>query len=190
MIGKVVLAGGPKCPICGKEFEPTPPLRPNIEDREFYGGRVKFFKEVDCDCEAKYDLCIEKLFTGEEEKLRVINMIILKEGRPLQEIEKEKHRALEEEANKRAVEAIEKAKEEGGKLPNLKERQEIRRETVLATIVDKEAKLDTLTHMTQKELRRMCKLRKIKYLATENKQVLAEKLLVYDPTVVVPNPKD
>ena len=41
MIGKVALAGGPKCPICGKEFKPEPPLIPNTEDREFYGGRVK-----------------------------------------------------------------------------------------------------------------------------------------------------
>ena len=124
-----------------------------------------------------------------EEEFNVINMIVLKEGRPIEEIEREKHEALEIEANQKALEAIEKAREEGGRSPSLKERQEIRREVVLATIIDKDAKMAALTHMTVKELRRMCKLRKIKYLATENKTTLAEKLLVYDPAVVVPNPK-
>lgn len=79
MIGKVKLVGGNKCPTCGKEFLPTPPLRPNIEDREFYGGRIKFFKKVVCDCTAEYDLCIEKKYNSQkcEEEFNVINMILI-----------------------------------------------------------------------------------------------------------------
>ena len=77
MIGKVTLVGSNKCPICGKEFFPTPPLRPNVQDREFYGGRVNFFKEVECDCTGKYDLCIEKKYVRGEDRLEVINMIVL-----------------------------------------------------------------------------------------------------------------
>lgn len=185
MTGKVVLVGSNKCPICGTEFLATPPLRPNVADREFYGGRVNFFKEVDCKCEAKYDLCIERKFTNGEDRLNVINMVVLKEGRPLREIEEEKHRAFLERANQKAIEAIEEAKEKNEKLPTLKERQQIKRDMVLATIIDKDAKIDTLTHMTTDELRKMCKVRKIKYLTKDNKTTLAEKLLEKDPSLVV-----
>ena len=179
------LAGSGKCPTCGKEFLPTPPLRPNIKDREFYGGRIKFFKEVECDCTAKYDLCIEEKYNGEENKLKVIDLIILKDGVPLAQLKKEAEEKAAAEAEIKAVEAVHEAIEQGGSLPTLKQREEIKRQTVLATIIDSEEKLKTLTTFTTKELRTMCKRRKLKCYATESKQALAEKLLCYDPTMVV-----
>lgn len=182
---KVVLVGSNKCPICGKEFLPTPPLRPNIKDREFYGGRVNFFKEVECDCQGKYDLCVERRFKNGEDVLEVINMIVLKEGTPLEELKKREQEARLQEAEAKAVEAVHQAVEEKGDVPTLKQREEIKRQVVLATVVDKEAKIETLTHLTTKELRTMCKRRHLRYNATETKAKLAEKLIAYDPSVVV-----
>lgn len=189
MTGKVVLVGSNKCPICGKEFLPTPPLRPNTQDREFYGGRVNFFKEVDCDCTAKYDLCVERRFTRGEDRLEVINMIVLKEGVPLEELRKAENEKLQAEAEAKAVEAVHEAVAEGGELPTLKQREEIKRQTILATIIDKDEKIKTLTTFTTKELRIMCKRRKLKCSATESKTVLAEKLLAYDPSMVIARPE-
>lgn len=192
MIGKVQLAGGPKCPICGKEFSAEPPLTPNIEDREFYGGRVKFFKDVDCDCTAKYKLCISKSFNpmkGEEE-FQVINMIVEKVGVPLEQLRKEEDEKRQADAETKAIEAVHQAIEEKGEVPSLKQRQEIKRQTILATVVDKDAKIETLTHLTTHELQVMCKKRKIKFAVRDSKVQLAEKLLADDPSVVVANPND
>ena len=190
MTGKVVLVGSNKCPICGKEFLPIPPLRPNVSDREFYGGRIAFFKTVECDCKAKYDLCIEKRFTLGEDRLEVINMIVLKEGIPLDELRKMELEEAHEEAEAKAVEAVHQAIVEEGDVPTLKQRQEIKRQTILATIVDSEQKINTLTYLTIKELRTMCKRRRIKFNATENKRKLAEKLIADDPSLVIADPKD
>lgn len=191
MIGKVVLAGGAKCPICGKEFKPEPPLRPNMEDREFYGGRVKFFKEVDCDCTAKYDLCIEKRFDSikEDDTLSVINMIVLKEGVPLEELKRQEMERLSDEAEAKAMEAVHEAIEAKGDVPTLQQRQEIKRQTILATVIDKDQKVDTLMMYTQHELQIMCKRRKIKTKVREPKKSLVEKLLANDPTMVVAGPE-
>ena len=182
------LAGkGNKCPVCGQEFFAIPPLRPNTKDREFYGGRVRFFKEVDCDCTAKYDLCIEQKYNSRTamDETNVIDLIILKEGVPLAQLKREKEAQLAKEAEAKAIEAVHAAIEEGGTLPTLKQREEIKKQTVLATILDKDEKIKTLTTFTTKELRAMCRRRKIKILVTEGKTQLAEKLLAYDPTMVV-----
>lgn len=185
MIGKVILTGGNKCPICGKEFTATAPLRPNVKDREFYGGRIKFFKEVECDCKAKYDLCIEERYSLGENKLNVINMIVLKEGVPLQELRRQEMEKAQAEAEAKAIEAVHQAVEEKGDVPTLKQRQEIKRQTILATIIDKDEKIATLKTFTTKELRTMCKRRKLKFNVTESKEKLAERLLEYDPSLVV-----
>lgn len=184
MIGQVKLVGK-TCPVCGKVFEPTPPLRPNVTDREFYGGRVKFFKEVTCDCRAVYDLCIERRFSYGEDKLMVIDMIEKQKGTPLAQIKREEEERLYREAEVKAIEAVHTAVQEGGSLPTLKQREEIKRQTVLATIPDTEAKIATLTTFTTKELRAMCRHRKIKFYVTESKQELAKKLLAADPSLVV-----
>lgn len=192
MIGKVSLTGGNKCPICGTTFEATPPLKPNVEDREFYGGRVKFFKDVDCKCQAKYRLCIEKKYNSEkcEEELKVINMIVEKVGTTVKEQTRKEFAEIKEEAVAKAVEAIEEAVASGDKIPTLGERREIKKQTVLATIVDKDEKVKTLTAFTTKELQTMCKRRRLKFNKKDNKTKLAETLLAYDPSVVISNPED
>ena len=191
MIGKVALAGGPKCPICGKEFKPEPPLIPNTEDREFYGGRVKFFKEVTCDCTARYKLCIEKRFNSinTEDELKVINMIVLKPGTSVEDAKRQEEERLAQEAEQKTLEAVHKAFEEKGAIPTLKERDEIKKQVVLATIADPEEKINTLMQMTTHELQVMCKRRKLKYRVRDSKREIAELLLAYDPSLVVANPK-
>ena len=191
MSERMILVGGNKCPTCGKIFKAEPPLVPNL-DREFYGGRVKFFKEVECDCQAKYKLCIERKFSYKtsEEELNVINMIIEKVGTPLEVLRKQEMDKLQEQAEAKAIEAVHDAIVEGGNVPTLKQRQEIKQQTILATILDKDTKIETLCVHTIKELRTMCKRRKIKFNATEPKKALAEKLLAYDPSMVVANPED
>lgn len=192
MIGKVILAGSNKCPICGKEFKPTPPLRPNTEDREFYGGRVKFFKQVQCNCEAEYDLCIEKRYDSlkEDETLSVINMIVLKEGTPLDELWKKREEEAKAAAEIKAMDIIHEAIQNNGKIPSVAEREEIKKQTVLATVLDKDEKMQTLMQLTTKELQTMCKRRKLHITKKYSKKQLAETLIAYDPTVVIANPED
>ena len=192
MIGKVTLVGGNKCPVCGKEFFATPPLRPNIEDREFYGGRVKFFKKVTCDCLGEYDLCVEKRFNPVkvEEEFNVINMVLLKEGTPLDELRRQQIEQDVKEATEKTREDVAKETEENGYLPQLAIRKQIQRENVLATILDLDTKVDTLCLHTKKELRQMCRKRKISSNVNETKKKLAEKLLAHDPSLVVANPED
>lgn len=193
MIGRVVLAGSNKCPTCGKEFNAEPPLTPNTEDREFYGGRVKFFKEVECDCLAKYKLCIESKYNPltTSEEMNVINMIVEKEGKPLTEA------AIEKISRKREAERLaaeEKAAEaealaaEGNY--NVRRKNEAKKQKVLATIVDKDSKIATLMVHTTHELQVMCKRRKLKFAQKDSKLELAETLLAYDPNMVVTNPED
>lgn len=188
---KVILIGKNICPICGKTFEATPPLEPNIVDREFYGGRIRFFKDVECDCSARYRLCIESKFNHKEveNELKVINMILLHEGKPLDELEKdrlEEKRLKDREESLARIEAAEKAREERD---TLKARNELKKQRILATIVGKDEKLATLMAHTQHELQVMCKRRKIKFALKDNKQQLAETLLCYDEGMVVANPE-
>jgi len=109
-------------------------------------------------------------------------MIVLREGLT----DKERREIAKDEAEKKAMEVVHEAIETGDKLPTLAERKEIKRQAVLATVIDKDAKINTLTHMTLKELRTMLKRRKIKFRVTESKLQLAEKLLEYDPAIVQP----
>lgn len=187
---KITLTGnGNKCPICGKEFLPTPPLIPNVELKEFYGGRIKFFKDVDCDCTGKYRLLIEQRFEPKEgaNSLKVIDMIVLKEGLPAEE------KKLEEDVREELTMTPEELKEIKP-LPSLAERQAIRNQmkvqTVLATIVDADTKIETLCYRTLAELQTMCKRRKIPMTKKMGKVELARMLIAYDPSLVSPNPKD
>lgn len=193
MIGKVILAGSNKCPTCGKEFDAKPPMKPNLEDKSFYGGRVGYFKDVECDCLAKYKLCIERRFNYKtsEEELKVINMIIEKEGKPLDEAAIEKLNRKREEERKVAEEKaaeVEALMAEGNS--TVKRRNEAKKQKILATIVDRDKKIATLMVHTQHELQVMCKRRKIKYAVKDSKLELAETLLAYDPNMVVANPED
>lgn len=192
MIGKVILTGGDKCPTCGKVFTAEPPLKPNTEDREFYGGRIKFFKDVACDCRARYRLCIERKYNSmtSNEELKVLNMIVLQEGTPLEVLKKQEMDRLQAEAEAKAIELVSEAAENRERFPHLAEREEIKKQTVLATIIDKDEKIKTLCAFTSKELQVMCKRRKLKFNKRDTKIKLAETLLAYDPSLVVANPED
>lgn len=189
----VNLVGSSCCPVCGLAFKATPPLRPiKQKDREaFYGGRVSFFKEVECRCHAKYDLCIEKKFDGvrEEDVYRVIDMIILEPGTPLEELKKQEQEKLNEQAEIAAIEAVHEAVENNDRFVHLAERQEIKKQTILANVLDKDEKIKTLSQFTVKELQTMCKRRKLKFSKKDNKTKLAETLLAYDPSMVVAGPE-
>ena len=169
------------CPNCGKTFEPEPPLVPNTKEREFYGGRIKFFKDVDCDCTAKYRLCIESKFNSNEvrQELKVIDMIVLEPGKTVEELEQMKQQKIEDEANQKIHEQF-----ESGKIPTLAEREKIKKEVVLANIVDLDTKIETLCFHTTAELRLMCEINKVKYTNKDNKETLARKLLAKDPNLV------
>lgn len=192
MTEKMVLAGGNKCPICGKVFTAEAPLKPNVENREFYGGRVHFFKDVDCDCTAKYRLCIEKRFNPVKvaEEFNVINMIVLKAGDPAEEPKKKTFEKVKEEKTEQVVEETLEAALSGERFPSLAERKEERKQAILATIADKDEKIQTLMNFTTKELQTMCRRRRLKFNKKDNKSKLAETLLAYDEALVVANPED
>ena len=180
---------GNVCPYCGKEFCATQPLTPNVTDREFYGGRVKFFKDVVCDCTAEYRLCIEPKYDAKEAKnvLKVIDMIVLKEGLTKEEREKK----AEDEINKK-IETETQAQIhsifQNGKMLSLKERQNIKKEVVLANIVDLDTKIETLCMHTQAELLLMCRMNKVKCSDRMSKKEIAKALLVKNPNLVEANP--
>lgn len=177
----VKLVGGSICPNCGKVFEAEAPLVPNTKNREFYGGRIKFFKDVDCDCEAKYRLCIESKFNSKEvvQELKVIDMIILAKGKTKEEREKELQEKIEKETKDKIHERF-----ESGSAPTQNEREKIKNEVVLANVVDLKTKIETLCFHTKMELQAMCKRERIKYSVDDNKEKLAKKLLLKNPNLV------
>lgn len=177
----VKLVGSNICPYCGKVFEAEAPLTPNTKRREFYGGRIKFFKDVDCDCEAKYRLCIESKFNSKEvtQELKVIDMIILEKGKTKEEREKELQEKIDKEAKDKIHELF-----ESGEAPTQNEREKIKNEVVLANIVDLDTKIETLCYHTKLELRAMCQREKVKYAERDDKTVLAKKLLLKNPNLV------
>ena len=95
------------------------------------------------------------------------------------------NKASGKKAEAKAIEAVHEAVAQGGDVPTLKQRTEIKTQTILANILDADTKIETLTHLTTKELRTMCRRRKIKFYVTEPKVELAKKLVAYDPSVVV-----
>lgn len=170
------LTHGNKCPVCGKEWTAEGNLVPNTKDREFYGGRVKYFKEVVCDCHTKYTLFIGKKDTEEGYAYPVIDMM-------LTEASEDVLKSIEEAEAKKIKYDI--TTKNGDIYASKAQKREVERATILATIIDKDTKLAKLEELTTKELREQLKARKIKFLATESKRILAEKLLAKDPNVVV-----
>lgn len=164
----IKLVGSNKCPLCGKVFEPIPPLRPNVEDREFYGGRIKFFKEVECDCASDYDLCIEQRYNSQKEdmELRVVDMIVLNRGISPDEFKHIKNLTKDPE-----IEEIDTS-------PN-----------VLAAVLDEDTKKKAMELLTPNELRKMGKNIGIKFPVPCQKKDMIERLLKEDPTLVVADPK-
>lgn len=179
---KEVLAGtGDKCPFCGKEYKALPPLVPNTQRREFYGGRIKFFKEVDCDCGARLNLLIERRYNSKlsSDELYVIDSIILKKGKTKEEVEAEKNDLVEKMVEERIHKEF-----ENGRVPSMQEREAIRKETVLATIVDLDTKVEALCMMTRLELQALCQKNKVKFVERDSKEKIARRLLAVNPNLV------
>ncbi len=170
------LTHGNICPICGKEWKAEGDLIPNTKDKEFYGGRVSFFKEVVCDCKTKYNLCIEtKQDRMGHKAYPVIDMIIEADAETMKSIE-------EAEARKVKYDIIQK---NGETYMTKEQKQEAKIQNVLATVIDKDTKIEKLLELTTNELRAIAKKRHVKFKVTESKQALAEKLLASDPSLVV-----
>lgn len=178
-----------KCPVCGKEFTVEPPLTPNTTDKEFYGGRVKFFKDVSCRCTAQYRLCIESKFNHQkvEQELKIIDMIELKKGVPLNLLLKREGEEFKEAPEQEAKEMIHNEVLLTGNLPPLSVRKNLKQQTVLATIPNLEDKLDVLKELSQKELQTMCFKRNLQFNKHMNKDRLARILLAHDPFLVTSN---
>ena len=164
----MILTHGDKCE-CGKEFDTEGTLIPNIKDREFYGGRVNFFKEVTCDCGKEYVLCIEKKFDALEGfGLKIIDMIDVTKENPLETF-KGLVRPKKEEKVSKVVDTS---------------------EHVLTKVVSRELQVETLKLRTMKELQTLCKEKKVSWRVTDSKAKLIDKLLEADPSLVVANPKE
>lgn len=58
------------CPTCGKDLKIITGECEVNYDREFYGGRVTFFQNKECECGSFYKLCITQTMQG----LRAIDM--------------------------------------------------------------------------------------------------------------------
>ena len=165
----MILTHGDTCE-CGKQFDTTGDLIPNIKDREFYGGRVNFFKEVKCDCGKEYVLCIEKKFdVSEGFGLKIIDMIDVTKENPL-------------ETFKGYVRPEKKVKKEEKPIDTS--------ERVLTKVVSRELQVETLKLRTMKELQSLCKEKKVSWRVTDSKLKLIDKLLEADPTLVVANPQE
>jgi hypothetical protein len=170
------LTHGNKCPICGKEWTAEGNLVPNTKDREFYGGRVKYFKEVVCDCKTKYTLCVgvKEARDGTIEH-PVIDMILTKSAEAMKSLEEAESKKIEYNIMNK----------NGGVYESKEQQETAKRETILATIVDKDTKLAKLNELTTNELRAQCRKRKINFKVKDTKELLAQKLLAADPNVVV-----
>lgn len=216
------------CPVCGKVFSIAPPLvaYTNKEyGEEFYGGRVKFTKEVVCKCTARYKELIERKLGPDGELFEIIDMVILKPGikldsegypiidaklkevkeKPKAELKDESKEEVEPKTDEETDEADEDEAEEESKDESEEEsqtprttlkngvtrmlrpeqRKMLRQEAVLATVVDLDSKIETLTHLTMKELKTMCKRRKVPFGLSPTKQSLARRLLLNNPELVV-----
>lgn len=86
----IKLLHGNQCPRCMKVWEANGDLIPNTKDRDFYGGRVKFFKKVICDCDQKYVLLIGMKDTNKGREYPVIDIAEFETTQELKSINDEK----------------------------------------------------------------------------------------------------
>lgn len=150
---------------CGKEFDTSGTLIPNVKDREMYGGRVNFFKEVKCDCGKEYILLIEKNFSYDSGiGMKIIDMI---------DMTNEKEYPVE--TLKGRLKPKEKVLEE--KIDTIEHR--------LTTIVERDVQVEALKTRTMKELQALCRENKVKFKVTESRLALINKLLDANPSLVV-----
>lgn len=160
----MILTHSSKCE-CGKEFDTDGTLIPNVRDKEFYGGRINFFKEVKCDCGKEYILLLEKYFDYKVGMgMRIVDMIDMANEKeyPLETLKKRlkpKEKVLEER-----IETV---------------------EHTLTKVVEREVQVEALKTRTMKELQTLCREHKIKFKVTESRLALINKLLDAVPNLVV-----
>lgn len=164
------------CPNCGHNFSK---VEGNCEvnmDKEFYGGRVSFFQTKQCDCGAKYRLCIAHTGDG----LKVIDMIILDDSKA---ISSEKVAVRPDEKKEEVVE------EKKGEISEPKRDYNFQLNPVVeetpSIIAEMDSAKSKLMMLTKKELHTLLRRRKISFnknLAT--KEELVNKLLLRNPTGV------
>jgi len=158
-----------KC-SCGIEdperiFNTDGTLIPNVRDKEFYGGRVNFFKEVKCDCGREYILLIEKNFSYDGGMgFNIIDMVDITDEKEypfetLKKRQKPKEKVLEER-----IDTV---------------------EHTLTTVINKEVKVEKMKLLTMKELQTLCRENKLKFKVTESKLSLIDKLLEANPNLVI-----
>lgn len=172
----IKLVHGKKCPQCGQEFDTTGHLIPNTKDKEFYGGRVHYFKEVRCNCGIEYLLLIEKKYDAiEGMKYTVIDMADITKKNPF-----------------KTYEGVIPFKNETDAKENTPEEPKPIDTTphVLTTVMSKEEQVQRLELCTLHELQTLCKLHKVKQGRGDSKYKIIERLLAAVPNLVVPNPKN
>ena len=169
------LTRGCICTSCGKNFEKVEGNCEVNTDKEFYGGRVAFFQTKQCECGARYKLCIAHTGDG----LKVIDMIILE---ATEVVEKPVARPVEV---KEAVVAEAVKVEEGEQKRDYNFRLNPVVEETPAIIAEMDSAKAKLLLLTKKELHTLLRRRKISFnknLAT--KEELVDKLLLRNPTGV------
>ena len=165
------------CPNCGHNFSK---VEGNCEvnmDKEFYGGRVSFFQTKQCDCGAKYRLCIAHTGDG----LKVIDMIVLGAGEAVTKAEPVK--VVAEEKKEEVVEEKKEEVSEPKRDYNFQLNPVV--EETPSIIAEMDSAKSKLMMLTKKELHTLLRRRKISFnknLAT--KEELVNKLLLRNPTGV------
>ena len=162
------------CPDCGYNFSKVEGNCEVNTDKEFYGGRVAFFQTKQCDCGARYKLCIAHTGDG----LKVIDMIILEATEVV-----EKPVARPVEVKEVVVEPVKETEDEQKRDYNFRLNPVV--EETPAIIAEMDSAKSKLLMLTKKELHTLLRRRKISFnknLAT--KEELVNKLLLRNPTGV------
>lgn len=162
------------CPACGHNFSKVEGNCEVNTDKEFYGGRVAFFQTKQCDCGARYRLCIAHTGDG----LKVIDMIVLEATEVV-----EKPVARPAEVKEVVAEPVKEAEDEQKRDYNFRLNPVV--EETPAIIAEMDSAKTKLLMLTKKELHTLLRRRKISFnknLAT--KEELVDKLLLRNPTGV------
>ena len=162
------------CPACGHNFSKVEGNCEVNTDKEFYGGRVAFFQTKQCDCGARYKLCIAHTGDG----LKVIDMIVLEATEVV-----EKPVARPVEVKEVVAEPVKEVEDEQKRDYNFRLNPVV--EETPAIIAEMDSAKTKLLMLTKKELHTLLRRRKISFnknLAT--KEELVDKLLLRNPTGV------
>ena len=153
-----------QCPNCRRGFKPEGELIPNTYDKDFYGGRIHFFKEEKC-CGKNFILLIETKETEEGKQYTIVDTVDVTKQNPFETFKK---RIAPRRIQEREVIPLE--------------------EHVLTTVLSRESQIKRLELCTMHELEVLCKLHKVKRGRGDSKLKIIERLLTAEPNLVVANP--